>query len=300
MFSQPSSKFRGLVTALASALLLQSGVASAVVTNLYEFRVQKGANTEWWLDNFADGSPPPTSPFNNAFAGATCQLSQPYLCYSVGGVFPNDSETGNRLTLDSAQGAATTNALGAPRLSQRALLISNTDSGNSTNGLKRNHDFQVSGIFDLSIPIDNSSGYGIRLEDSATGHAASDQAALYLQRDSSGTLGIQFQDSNFVAGTRDIVDSAGITGTEGQRLRLFLTHAADSNVVTGAYQFENAGIWGVTHTFANPATIFGTVGDADLWTRASFSAFQAPIPEPGTYALMLAGLGLVGWQLRRR
>lgn len=27
---------------------------------------------------------------------------------------------------------------------------------------------------------------------------------------------------------------------------------------------------------------------------------QAPIPEPETYALMLAGLGLVGWSLRRR
>ncbi|MEO8037774.1 MAG: PEP-CTERM sorting domain-containing protein [Betaproteobacteria bacterium] len=31
-----------------------------------------------------------------------------------------------------------------------------------------------------------------------------------------------------------------------------------------------------------------------------FSLAPAPVPEPETYALMLAGLGLVGWQLRRR
>ncbi|MDP2811103.1 MAG: FxDxF family PEP-CTERM protein [Rhodocyclaceae bacterium] len=33
---------------------------------------------------------------------------------------------------------------------------------------------------------------------------------------------------------------------------------------------------------------------------ASFAHGTAPVPEPETYALMLAGLGLVGWAARRR
>jgi len=41
--------------------------------------------------------------------------------------------------------------------------------------------------------------------------------------------------------------------------------------------------------------------DGEDWTRGEFFALQAaPIPEPETYAMLFAGLGLVGWQLRRK
>jgi hypothetical protein len=43
------------------------------------------------------------------------------------------------------------------------------------------------------------------------------------------------------------------------------------------------------------ARVFADFGDAQ------FSAtFTTPVPEPETYALLLAGLGLLGWQARRR
>jgi hypothetical protein len=35
-------------------------------------------------------------------------------------------------------------------------------------------------------------------------------------------------------------------------------------------------------------------------TRAEFAANAAPVPEPETYAMMLAGLGLIGFTARRR
>ena len=37
----------------------------------------------------------------------------------------------------------------------------------------------------------------------------------------------------------------------------------------------------------------------ELWTRPEFLSAQ-PIPEPETYAMMLVGIGLIGWQLRRK
>ena len=40
--------------------------------------------------------------------------------------------------------------------------------------------------------------------------------------------------------------------------------------------------------------------DDDLWAIGGSFAPTAPIPEPETYALMLAGLGLVGWMAKRR
>ena len=64
---------------------------------------------------------------------------------------------------------------------------------------------------------------------------------------------------------------------------------------------------GTTETFRYASITHGGPGsliqDGDneingiMGTR---EGFQPPIPEPETYALMLAGLGMVGWLARRR
>lgn len=44
-------------------------------------------------------------------------------------------------------------------------------------------------------------------------------------------------------------------------------------------------------------TVIGTIGAAYAGT---ISAFAVPVPEPETYAMMLAGLSMMGFMLRRR
>ncbi len=51
--------------------------------------------------------------------------------------------------------------------------------------------------------------------------------------------------------------------------------------------------------FGGSATISSGNYDADATVKLTYH-YTAPIPEPETYALMLAGLGLVGWAARRR
>ncbi|MDR7308564.1 PEP-CTERM sorting domain-containing protein [Rhodoferax saidenbachensis] len=57
-------------------------------------------------------------------------------------------------------------------------------------------------------------------------------------------------------------------------------------------------------TFASPVTAnafsISIVGGDGLASVSEFQAIGAPVPEPETYALLLAGLGLVGTVARRR
>lgn len=76
----------------------------------------------------------------------------------------------------------------------------------------------------------------------------------------------------------------------------------------GSYGYMNA-YTGFGYAEANPsvsATLSGSYANfganaVSLYSSAyASSSVQAPIPEPETYALMMLGLGLVGWATKRR
>jgi hypothetical protein len=73
-------------------------------------------------------------------------------------------------------------------------------------------------------------------------------------------------------------------------------HVADSNLATASFETFSAGVSNGVVNMAGSGTAFS---DEILWTRADFAATQL-IPEPSTYALMLAGLGVVGLVAARR
>jgi hypothetical protein len=66
------------------------------------------------------------------------------------------------------------------------------------------------------------------------------------------------------------------------------------NVSTQNFTFANITGYDSTNYTAN---FFQSGNDYNLNFTATATA---PVPEPETYALMLAGLGLVGFQVRRR
>jgi hypothetical protein len=281
---------------LAAVLLASaSSVAQALVTHIDEFTVIRSGST-FFTDTFADGLAPPST------AASTFNCGTPGNCYNVQGTFSNADETGGKLRLDSANGDASESAAGTPRISLRARLNSNRsdDPADINAGLKIHRVFSVSGTFDLVIP-EPGSQYQVRLTDahavtSDPGHQT-DFLAFGVRTPPTGPTILRLFESNFVANTVTEIDSEPLDlGIVADQIRLTLSHpVANSTQVFASWEYLNAGIVVGSGSLDTPGNIF----DGETWTRPEFHV-STPVPEPETYAMLLTGIGLVAWRLRRR
>ena len=111
----------------------------------------------------------------------------------------------------------------------------------------------------------------------------------------------------YVAKNGVVVLDLGGTGfaSDGQGDKLFWTQssvtAPGTNTFTGTSTYTGgtglfAGAYGTT-TFSGT---FDSTTQTQSWTSNTQLFVPAPVPEPETYAMMLAGLGLLGFRARRR
>ena len=101
-------------------LLLLPSATWAFSTNLHEFRVVRDG-VDYFVDTFSDGLEPPQSPAQGTGGVTGCHPT----CYFTGGTFPDGSESGDRLRLDTANGISSANAAGTAVITQRATLSLN-------------------------------------------------------------------------------------------------------------------------------------------------------------------------------
>ncbi len=288
----------------AALIALFSTSASAYVFTIDDFEIDRGFSSIGaqdgfcvLQDDFSSGGPPPSQPnFCSGNPGS----------YGTLGTF--GPESGGKLTMNSSGAAPSTNAAGAPRLVQSAISLSNINPAAPFNlGIRVDDTFSIVGRFDLVVPADRISGYGVRLTDRTNYPSPSqsnDDLQMQVFTDADGITWIRLVKQDFSAGTVTEIQKVMLSIPSGaDQIDLALVHTdKTNNLVQGAFQFDSGGV-----DMLDTRTFFSTqvaMFNGETLERAGFQAFMAPqssgVPVPPTLLLIAAGLGLLRFGPRRR
>jgi len=285
---------------MAIAMLLTSTAGSAFAIPftpvLDEFWIIKNG-VEIFRDGFGNGILPPDGPDG----------SSTYSSVAGAGLGGMTSEAGGKLTM--------TPALGAP------TLITGVFADTFTSGLRRNttnssgpdslllgDSFEVHGLYDLSnLPANSGQSFGIGVTDRFTpSNAGNDELRVFVVRNVTGDLGVAFRELSFIDDTNQVVAFESIESflpfSAGSQIELMLSKAADTDEVLASWRFGTSSTFNqmdnINNDTAQPVTIY----NGEAYTRARFQSTDTnvPIPVPSTYALMLAGLGVLTFVARRK
>jgi PEP-CTERM motif len=314
--------FRAALVAVAAAANLAPSPAVANTTAFIDrFLILRNVPPDPTLgglysDEFSNDLAPvhlvPEPAGGGAFANGALGL------YVLTGSFAAGAESGGKLALDPAGGAAVVSGNGMGFFRIGATLATDTTPGTAA-GLKPIYDFSVRARFDLVTPAANADGYGIELGDGSPAGIGNDRLQLFVRRNTTGDALIQLVSQRLGPGGSTVsLDADPLAPPAGAaQITLRLNHAAATvGQVLAGYQYVDAAgnvydpVSGQfttvpVNTLAADAytTFLGTGGeifvDDEGFTRAAFLAVQA-VPEPGTYAMLLAGLGMLAWVIRRR
>lgn len=239
-----------------------------------------------FYDSFADTFAPPWGP------------SGPTNYAMFGSVGPEDTINGEGiLTLDSA--GALPNDYLTPV--QQAILITNVTPGSALGLKQASTSFAVGGIFNLINPGNSPGSYGVRFTDVGVS-GGNDIVSLSVHGRADGMGVIRFSSFDNTTGIHTLI-SQQVLDSSHQQISLGLSYVdpagASPKAVYATYFYLDNDM---------PTAFFGLAGSAELFhgedfTRAALYAAASnpvPVPEPAEYALMLVGLGLVGWASQRK
>ncbi len=276
------------MTVVAVLLSAVSTAHASFITAIDQFTITKNGGA-FFSDSFSDGVAPPSAP---NFSGGNPAS------YSVFGT--SQTETGGKYYMDSALGGYTNAGDGTARLRNINTLLTNTNPADTITGLKPNHTFTVSGLFDLVPTPVARDGYGIALKDT-TGPAPGSPTAgqvwsLFVGRGGNNVDGIFLILQDYTAQTIVSTAYSAIDWSHEQILVKFDRDNTANNLAHATWQYYDGGAANGGVNVLGDATIF----QSQSWVRTDFFTNQETpvIPQPA--ALLLVGAGLALARVARR